>query len=92
MVRFIPLVAKLIMIIMGIKILDREKAAIKVQEILTRYGCIIKTRLGLHEAANICSSSGLIILEFIKDSDSQVNILKEELSAIEGIIVKYMEF
>ncbi len=43
--------------IMAIKISPRNEIAPKVQEILTRNGCIIKTRLGLHEATNDSCSS-----------------------------------
>jgi len=35
--------------ILGILIPDRVKDAVKIQEALTKYGCSIKTRLGLHE-------------------------------------------
>jgi len=38
---------KLIIRIVGILITDRKKAAVKVRETLTPYGCSIKTRLGL---------------------------------------------
>ena len=38
-------------VIMGIQVGDREQEAVKVQELLTKQGCIIKTRLGLHEAS-----------------------------------------
>ncbi len=43
--------------IMAIKISPRNEIAPNVQEILTRNGCIIKTRLGLHEATNDSCSS-----------------------------------
>ncbi len=52
--------------IMAIKISPRNEVAPKVQEILTKNGCIIKTRLGLHETTNdSCSKSGLILLELL---------------------------
>ncbi len=35
--------------IMGIKLDNRTQTAIEFQQILTNYGCSIKTRLGLHE-------------------------------------------
>ena len=38
--------------IIGIKINDRIKEAGKVQQVLTDYGCSIKTRLGLHEVTD----------------------------------------
>ena len=38
--------------IMGIVIDPRNTHAVDVQNILTRHGCIIKTRLGLHETSD----------------------------------------
>lgn len=78
--------------VMGIQIGDREKDAAKVQELLTKYGCIIKTRLGLHETDNICSSNGLIILEFQNGSYEKANELKVELEELESIKTRMMEF
>ena len=51
--------------IMGIEIKERKKEAINVQSLLTKHGCIIKTRLGLHDTGNVCSPNGLIILDHI---------------------------
>ncbi len=79
-------------IIMGIQIGDREAEASKVQELLTKHGCIIKTRLGLHEAGNLCSSKGLVILEFIAGKDEEVEALKKELKVFEDIKVDMMTF
>lgn len=79
-------------IIMGIQIGDREAEAVKVQELLTKHGCIIKTRLGLHEAGNLCSSKGLIILEFIQGKDDEVAALKGELEKLDEVAVGMMEF
>ncbi len=78
--------------IMGVRIADREKDAKTVQNILTEYGCYIKTRLGLHEAVNSCSSSGIIILEFVADSDEHSRELMGKLQAIESVTVKTMIF
>jgi len=78
--------------IMGVRIADREKDAETVQNMLTEYGCYIKTRLGLHEAVNSCSSSGIIILEFVADSDEHSRELMGKLQAIESVTVKTMIF
>ncbi len=78
-------------IIMGIQIHNRTEAACEVQKLLTEFGCIIKTRLGLHEAMNSCSSSGLILLEFIKGQEKEVNNLKSKLQSIVGLKVSTME-
>ncbi|MCT4632969.1 MAG: hypothetical protein N4A76_09545 [Firmicutes bacterium] len=79
-------------IIYGIEIGDREHDALKVQEALTKYGCIIKTRLGLHEAGNLCSSKGLIILEFINGNEDEIDKLEKELSQCETVKIGKMSF
>lgn len=78
--------------ILGIVIVDRTNASVKVQEVLTRYGCSIKTRLGLHEVSDdFCSTSGLILLE-LTGSKKEQDMLEKELKIIEGIKVDQMSF
>jgi len=81
-------------VIMGIQVGDREQEALKVQELLTKHGCIIKTRLGLHEASveGQCSSNGLIILEFIQNKDDEIKAMIKELDALESVKVEQMVF
>ncbi len=77
--------------IAGIKITDRQQSALKVQELLTEYGCIIKTRPGMHTAGDdTCTETGLIILE-LTDS-AQWNELKTKLDGLAGVQVKEMLF
>ncbi len=78
--------------IMGIEIQNREELAMAVQGVLTNHGCIIKTRLGLHETGNFCSPSGLIILEFAPDDKGEYDSLEKELNEIDGVIARRMEF
>ncbi|HKL42920.1 MAG TPA: hypothetical protein VJ962_10120 [Clostridia bacterium] len=78
--------------IMGVEIKDREESAVKVQELLTKHGCIIKTRLGLHEVQNQCSANGFILLEFERQETGEHDELKDELNAIENVVAKTMEF
>jgi len=78
--------------ILGILITDRQKEAGKVQSVLTKYGCSIKTRLGLHEATDdVCSTSGLLLLELTGDV-SEMDKLENELVAIEGTQTQKMIF
>jgi len=80
-------------IILGIQIGDREHEALKVQELLTKHGCIIKTRLGLHESGeNLCSSKGLVILEFLPNKEDEIEAMESELSKLESVIVRKMAF
>lgn len=82
--------------IIGIKIENRVKSAVCVQEILTKYGCIISTRIGLHENADTnncdktCSGSGLILLEII--DDEKACEMTKNLSEIDGIKIREMRF
>lgn len=78
--------------IMGIEIADRQESAVKVQELLTKHGCIIKTRLGLHEVKNQCSTNGMILLEFERTETGEHDELKNELNSLENVVAKTMEF
>jgi len=78
--------------ILGILISDRLKEAEKVQKILTKYGCIIKTRLGIHEASDtICAKKGLLLLELTGKKNEGVK-MEKELSKISGMQIKKMVF
>ncbi|MDF7823072.1 hypothetical protein P4B35_03545 [Pontiellaceae bacterium B12227] len=75
-------------IIVGVHIVDREKHAVRVQEIFTENGTQIKTRLGLHD--DICSSNGLILLE-MEDTPGTCAMI-DELGSIHGVDCKTMIF
>jgi len=78
--------------ILGVLITDRQKEAGKVQNVLTKYGCSIKTRLGLHEVTDdVCSTSGLLLLELTGDV-SEMDKLEKELVTIDGAQTKKMVF
>lgn len=77
--------------ILGIRLDNRSQTAIDFQKILTTFGCIIKTRLGLHDVAeNKCAPNGLILLEVI--DDAQAVDFEKELRSIEGIEIQKMKF
>lgn len=78
--------------IMAIKLSPRNSVAPKAQEILTKYGCIIKTRLGLHEASkDKCSSAGLILLDLLNDDKEKIENLLNDLNSIEHVTAKLLE-
>ena len=78
--------------ILGIHITDRMQEVSEVQAILTKFGCTIKTRLGLHEVKDdFCASSGLIILELTGNREEFVK-LENELLKIDGLEVRKMVF
>ncbi len=79
-------------IILAVHITDRVKKAPKIQQILSQYGCHIKTRLGLHEASpDFCSPNGLILLEMLDDVKT-VKALQAKLDALAGVETKRLVF
>lgn len=79
-------------ILVGVHITERVKHAAAVQQILTCFGCQIRTRIGLHEAdQGVCSANGLILLELV-DDDAKLADLKNELDAVDGVEVQTMIF
>lgn len=70
--------------VIGLLIPNRFKQAGDVQEILTKYGCSIKTRLGLHETnKDYCATNGLLLLEMYGKEEEMIKMV-EELKAIDG--------
>ncbi|SMC99102.1 hypothetical protein [Sporomusa malonica] len=69
---------------------NRVETAIKVQDVLTKYGCHIRVRLGLHDAAVCgCTNSGIILLQLCGE-EVPVNQIEQELKEIPDVKVKYM--
>ena len=69
----------------------RKDDAIKLQQILTAWGCIIKTRLGIHDGVlENCSDEGLIILE-LYGTDEQKQELTRKVAVIPGVSSKLVE-
>lgn len=79
--------------IMGVQLLDRMQNAADFQALLSKYGCYIQTRIGLHKASpEACSASGLILLDFMDNTEEQVAEFEKELSDLGNAIVKKMVF
>lgn len=56
----------------------RKDAAVKVQQILTAWGCNIKTRLGIHDGVlENCSDTGLLILELVGKKEDNKEIARK---------------
>ena len=76
--------------IMAILQENRIETSVKVQAVLTKYGCHIRTRLGLNDSGiEACTNSGLILLQLCADNFLATEIEKE-LSSIDSVKVKYM--
>lgn len=78
-------------VILGVKLNQRTENSVKFQEIVTRFGCSIRTRIGLHYAGkNSCSPYGIILLEIINDEDSIQ--IEKSLLEIDEIEIQKMVF
>ncbi len=79
-------------IILGIKVNPNPKAGTDLQSVLTKYGGIIKTRLGLNEiSGDYATREGIILLELADDSDD-CHRLENELLTYDHLEVKKMVF
>jgi hypothetical protein len=66
----------------------RKDAAVNVQKTLTGWGCLIKTRLGLHEGAlENCTERGLIFCDLAGEKP-KLEELTRKLNLIKGVKAK----
>ena len=78
--------------IVAIKINGREAKASIVQEILTKYGCNIRTRVGFHEVnEDQCSMDGILILQLF-GKDTEIQAMLGEIDKLDGVSSKLIEF
>ncbi|MEW6535354.1 MAG: hypothetical protein AB1454_07000 [Candidatus Auribacterota bacterium] len=64
---------------------NRSETAVNVQKVLTAWGCIIKTRLGIHDGVlDKCSQHGLLVLELVGEP-SQQEEFERKLDLIKGV-------
>ncbi|MBI9009054.1 MAG: hypothetical protein JEZ05_03405 [Tenericutes bacterium] len=77
--------------IMTVLIEHRRDTAEKVQALLTKYGCNIKVRLGLHEAVSVCAEDGLMVLQLVGDQ-GDIEALLDKLNALDGVQAKLAVF
>jgi hypothetical protein len=67
---------------------SRTETAVTVQKILTGWGCIIKTRLGIHDGVlDACSQTGLIILELVGEEGKKDELVRK-LSLVKNVAAK----
>lgn len=77
--------------IIALRIDHRTSNAVKVQEILTKHGCNIRTRIGLHEAdAETCADDGLIILQACGDI-AVIQQMLADFDALDGVRAKMLD-
>jgi hypothetical protein len=78
--------------ILGLHITNRTNKVSAVQSVLSKFGCSIKTRLGLHDMKEGQNSScGIVLLE-LTGNPEEFYKLENELLRIDGLDVKKMVF
>jgi hypothetical protein len=82
---------KIMKTVLLILIGKRKDAAVKVQQILTAWGCNIKTRLGIHDGVlENCSDTGLLILELVGKAEDNKEIARK-VALIPGVSSQLVE-
>jgi hypothetical protein len=77
--------------VMAILLAKRKETAVNVQKILTGWGCMIKTRLGIHDGVlDDCADTGLIILELVGEPD-KMREFRRKLELISGVKAQLVE-
>jgi hypothetical protein len=77
--------------ILGIYIGEKVSEPLQVQYLLTKYGCSIRTRLGLNDTLNEIKGGGIIILELTGES-TECDRLEADLKKVEHLGVQKMIF
>lgn len=78
--------------LMAVKIGVRTQHASEVQNILTKYGCSIRTRVGFHDTdENHCSTDGILILQ-LSGKEDEIKRMLNELNALHEVSAKFIEF
>jgi len=77
--------------VIGVRMDNRVGNASAFQQVLTKNGCKIKARLGLHEVSeDLCATDGMIILQPYGEKE-EIEQLVNELNALDGITAKIID-
>ncbi len=76
--------------IFGVHVNQRVENVPAVQTILSKYGCNIRTRLGIHDAdSTSCSPDGLLLVDVF---GAETEDFYRELQSLKGVDVQRMDF
>ena len=78
-------------VILAVHVTDRMKKASSVQAALSRFGDVIRTRIGLHEVSKDFSAPGGVLILDIVD-EARARLLQKALDKIAGIVTKLVVF
>ena len=77
--------------IIGIRVNHRVANAVGLQELLTKFGCNIKLRVGLHETGeDFCSDDGVIMLQACGDKET-IGKMMDAFNNVEGVTAKLLD-
>jgi len=78
-------------VVLAVHVTDRLKKVPSVQKVLSEYGDVIRTRLGLHEVSKEFSApGGILILDIV--TEAKARQLQKALDRIKGIETKLVVF
>lgn len=79
--------------IIGVQLRNRVDNAPEFQCLLSKYGSIIQTRIGLHSASNeVNPKQGVILLDFIDNPGAELEHFKNELAEFGQAEIQQMVF
>lgn len=79
--------------ILGVLLQNRTNTATTFQEVISRHGCKIKTRIGLHNVSSTsCSTDGVILLEVLGEDDEITSLIEDIKATIPNAQVQQMTF
>ena len=77
--------------IIGVRVNHRVANAVGLQEVLTKYGCNIKLRVGLHETSEkFCADDGVIMLQACGEPDT-ITAMLDAFNQLEGVSAKMLD-
>lgn len=77
--------------IIGLRLNARSHNAALLQEELTKFGCNIKMRLGLHETdEKYCANDGVILLQACGEAE-EIQTMLAAFNALDGVSAKLMD-
>lgn len=77
--------------IMSVSINSRIEEATHVQEVLTKKGSIIKTRLGIHDAVGSSNTNHGLLLLHLQGNENEIEALHHDLNAIGDVNANMMD-
>jgi len=64
---------------------ERKETAVTFQKVLTDWGCMVKTRLGIHDGVlDKCSNYGLVVLDIVGEK-AKLEEMTRKLNLVKGI-------